>query len=159
MTRKQGMPYGRRIGSSPWAKAGLVAMTEGRIHRVGDSNFGVCCLAKGKDNNRRNCHITPASTPFPREMRQDRWTDWDVRKLCKEGQMKEALHTLDLMEQTGFRASFNTYVCLLHGCMNMKTLKVGKRVHGHILKHGVEPNILLGNALVNMYVKCGSMVD
>eukprot|EP00249_Psilotum_nudum_P015889 c25573_g11_i1 orf=2-652(-) len=80
-----------------------------------------------------------------------------VRALWKEGRLKEALHFLDLTRQRGFQQYLDTCMCLLEECINLKALKKGKQVHAHIVKRGFQSNILLGNALVNMYVKCGSI--
>eukprot|EP00249_Psilotum_nudum_P015225 c25216_g4_i1 orf=220-1116(+) len=83
----------------------------------------------------------------------------DVRIHCKEGRLKEALHILDLMDQEGIRVCLDTYVFLLQGCIIRNALAEGKWVHTHIIKSGFEQNIVLGNALVNMYSKCGSVAE
>ena len=36
---------------------------------------------------------------------------------------------------------------------------MGKQVHAHIIKAGVETDTFMGNNLVNMYAKCRSMDD
>eukprot|EP00249_Psilotum_nudum_P023049 c28733_g3_i2 orf=144-2033(+) len=83
----------------------------------------------------------------------------DVQTLCKEGRLKEALHILDHMDQQGIQAHSDSYFCLLQGCIDTKSLAEGKHVHAHIIKSGFKPNVFLRNALVNMYAKCGSVVD
>eukprot|EP01018_Ginkgo_biloba_P010078 Gb_35407 [translate_table: standard] len=52
----------------------------------------------------------------------------------------------------------SSYARLLRGCVSMKALGDGMRVHGHMIKTGIESDILLLNNLVNMYAKCGSVV-
>lgn len=51
------------------------------------------------------------------------------------------------------------YVALLQGCTTMKALVEGKQVHAHIVRSGIELNIILGTTLINTYAKCGSMDD
>eukprot|EP01018_Ginkgo_biloba_P013169 Gb_21054 [translate_table: standard] len=80
----------------------------------------------------------------------------DVRMLCEQGRLNEALHLLHLMNQP---ADTSTYVCLLQICTKKKALSEGKLVHTHINDRGLMPDVFLGNTLVNMYAKCGSLVD
>ncbi|KAJ7560412.1 hypothetical protein O6H91_04G128400 [Diphasiastrum complanatum] len=82
-----------------------------------------------------------------------------VSKLCHEGRLKEALFMVELMVQQNIPAPINTYVCLLKDCTRRKALAEGKRVHVLIIERGLGSNILLGNILVNMYAKCGSLVE
>ncbi|KAJ7526930.1 hypothetical protein O6H91_16G028000 [Diphasiastrum complanatum] len=83
----------------------------------------------------------------------------NVSKLCQEGRLKEALHMVELMIQQNTKAPINAYVGLLKACARRKALAEGKRVHALILQSGLDSHILLGNNLVNMYGKCGSVSD
>eukprot|EP01018_Ginkgo_biloba_P013140 Gb_38248 [translate_table: standard] len=80
----------------------------------------------------------------------------DVRNLCEQYRLKEALHILHVI---GEPVDTATYVSLLQGCIKKKALSEGKLVHTHINEMGFTPDRFLGNALVEMYVKCGSLVD
>eukprot|EP01018_Ginkgo_biloba_P021808 Gb_31465 [translate_table: standard] len=82
-----------------------------------------------------------------------------VRTLCKQGQLKEALDTLYVMDQQCFEVGSYTYASFLRGCVNKKALPEGKLVHAHMIETGFRPDILLGNNLVTMYAKCRSLVD
>eukprot|EP01018_Ginkgo_biloba_P000985 Gb_03691 [translate_table: standard] len=87
-------------------------------------------------------------------------TSADVRTLYKQGQLKEALHSLHVMDQRGICADESTYHFLLQGCLNKKTLLEGKLVHAHMIQTGFESrDISLGNKLVSMYAKCSRLVD
>eukprot|EP01018_Ginkgo_biloba_P002599 Gb_38503 [translate_table: standard] len=83
-------------------------------------------------------------------------THEDVRILCKQGRLKEALHILKFMEQ---RVDTSTYVCLIQVCTQKKALSYGKLVHNHMDEKSFVPDLFLGNILINMYIKCGSLVD
>eukprot|EP01018_Ginkgo_biloba_P003095 Gb_21016 [translate_table: standard] len=79
-----------------------------------------------------------------------------VRALCQQGRLKEALHSLHVMDR---RADSFTYASLLQLCMKKKAVSEGKLVHVHMNERGFVPNRFLGNTIMNMYVKCGSLVD
>eukprot|EP01018_Ginkgo_biloba_P017192 Gb_07106 [translate_table: standard] len=83
----------------------------------------------------------------------------DVGSLCRQGRLKEALDFFQLFEQRGIWADSSTYDSLLHVCVNKKALPEGKLVHAHIIQTGFKPKIYLGNRLVTIYAKCGSLVD
>eukprot|EP01018_Ginkgo_biloba_P022396 Gb_15666 [translate_table: standard] len=85
--------------------------------------------------------------------------DLDVITLCREGRLKEALECLDLMNQRGIKVDTNTYASLLQACTNANALVEAKKVHAHMLANKFELNVYLGNKLVSMYAKCGSLVD
>ncbi|KAJ7560407.1 hypothetical protein O6H91_04G128300 [Diphasiastrum complanatum] len=83
----------------------------------------------------------------------------NVSKLCQEGRLTEALHIVEIMVQQNIPVPINTYACLLKWSSRRKALAEGKRVHALIVHRGLHPNIFLGNALINMYAKCGSVLD
>ncbi|KAJ7564743.1 hypothetical protein O6H91_02G031500 [Diphasiastrum complanatum] len=66
---------------------------------------------------------------------------------------------LELMVHENIQTPINTYACLLKECTRKKALAEGKRVHALIVQRGLDSNIFLGNTLVNMYAKCGSLLD
>eukprot|EP01018_Ginkgo_biloba_P007728 Gb_21234 [translate_table: standard] len=79
-----------------------------------------------------------------------------MRILCKQGKLKEALQILHGMAQP---ADSSTYVCLLQACIKKKALSEGKLVHLHMNERGFIPSRLVGNTLVDMYAKRGSLVE
>ncbi|KAI3731784.1 hypothetical protein L1987_62973 [Smallanthus sonchifolius] len=54
-----------------------------------------------------------------------------------------------------FKASSVTVAIVLPVCVRLKGLKLGKSVHSHVIKSGLESQTLVGNALVSMYLKLG----
>eukprot|EP01018_Ginkgo_biloba_P032084 Gb_05882 [translate_table: standard] len=80
-----------------------------------------------------------------------------VRTLSHQSRQKDTLHILHVMDQC---AHDSTYVSLLEGCVKAKNLSEGKLVHTHIIQTGNKSqDIFLGNTLLNLYVKCGSLMD
>ncbi|XP_024541807.1 pentatricopeptide repeat-containing protein At4g18520, chloroplastic-like [Selaginella moellendorffii] len=51
----------------------------------------------------------------------------------------------------------SSYAELLRRCGRARALEDGRRVHAHIVSTGQSPNPFLGNLLVQMYGKCGSL--
>eukprot|EP01018_Ginkgo_biloba_P002677 Gb_01638 [translate_table: standard] len=62
-------------------------------------------------------------------------------------------------QQLGIWADPSNHISLLQECLNKKNLAEGKLVHAHMIYAGFRPGMFLGNTLVNMYAKCGSLVD
>eukprot|EP01018_Ginkgo_biloba_P001634 Gb_19896 [translate_table: standard] len=79
-----------------------------------------------------------------------------VRTLCKQGRLKEALHNLHVMDRL---IDCSTYAFLLQGCVSKSALPDGKLVHAHITEKGLMRDRFLGNTLMNMYSKCGTLAD
>lgn len=75
---------------------------------------------------------------------------------CKYHNLKEALQILQIADDW---VDSSTYVSLLQGCIRKKSLPYGKLVHAHFNQAGFTAGILLDNTLINMYFKCGSLVD
>eukprot|EP01018_Ginkgo_biloba_P034728 Gb_12554 [translate_table: standard] len=81
----------------------------------------------------------------------------NVITLCKQGRLKEALNILHVIQEL---TPTSTYASLLQGCVYTKSLPEGKLIHAHIIRTGFKcQDILLGNALITMYAKCGSLVE
>jgi len=97
--------------------------------------------------------MSPASLP---KIKINTTSLQDVRTLCKKGCLKEAL---SILNTPGSHVDSCTYVSLLQACMKNKTLSEGKRIHAHINNQRFKGDNRLWNALINMYVKCGSLVD
>eukprot|EP01018_Ginkgo_biloba_P039032 Gb_40503 [translate_table: standard] len=79
--------------------------------------------------------------------------------LCKEGRLKEAVDILHQMDQRGIMVDSDTYASLLEACGNIKALAEGKQVHSNMSACGIDDNVFLGTKLVNMYAKCGSLMN
>eukprot|EP01018_Ginkgo_biloba_P023999 Gb_36140 [translate_table: standard] len=88
------------------------------------------------------------------------YTDGNVRILCKQGRLKEALKILHLIDNSDICADSSTYASLLQGCVNNNSLPEGKLVHAHIIQTAFKcEEIFFGNKLMTMYAKCGSLID
>ncbi|TYI24243.1 hypothetical protein ES332_A06G220000v1 [Gossypium tomentosum] len=75
----------------------------------------------------------------------------------KTKQFNETSKVFDEMVKNGVVPSSVTLVSLLSACSKLRDLKVGKLVHEYIGKCELKPNLILENALMDMYSACGEM--
>ncbi|XP_057816438.2 pentatricopeptide repeat-containing protein At3g12770-like [Cryptomeria japonica] len=85
-------------------------------------------------------------------------TRLNLTALCKEGQLKQALHVL---LTTHNPPGHSTYLQLLQTCILKNTLSQGKFVHSFISheRFTFAVRTTFQSKLIHMYVKCGSLVD
>ena len=73
---------------------------------------------------------------------------------------KTFLHSRNFfkMQFEGIPPNAITFICSLKACASIGALDKGKEIHMNIEKDGlVQQNIVVGNALIDMYAKCGSL--
>ncbi|KAL8057005.1 hypothetical protein ABFX02_04G155600 [Erythranthe guttata] len=69
----------------------------------------------------------------------------------------EALNLYMRMRRSGFGADQSTLTSVLRGCTSLALLELGRQVHVHVIKF--DRDLVLNNALLDMYCKCGSLED
>eukprot|EP00249_Psilotum_nudum_P005992 c19378_g1_i1 orf=48-1511(+) len=81
-----------------------------------------------------------------------------VAVVCGRQRLRQERNRLDAL---GSEVEFDTlkYASLLRWCGNAKSLADGKWVHARIIGSGRDGEAFLGNLLVQMYGKCGSVED
>ncbi|KAL7585660.1 hypothetical protein Lser_V15G42744 [Lactuca serriola] len=83
----------------------------------------------------------------------------------QNGDNETALGLFLQLKQEGVFPTHYTFGNLLSACANLADLRLGQQSHTHVLKHGFkfesgpESDIFVGNSLIDMYVKCGSVED
>ena len=65
----------------------------------------------------------------------------------------------DIEHPFGIMSCYEAIGSLLERFGNTKDLEKGKKVNVHMVYHGLESSILLGNLLISMYVKCGTLAN
>lgn len=78
---------------------------------------------------------------------------------CKHGQAEESIELYTKMRMSGAQPDDHVYVAVLKACASVAALTSGKLVHGDIIRSGMETNVFVGSALVDMYFKCGSLKE
>ncbi|XP_014493460.2 pentatricopeptide repeat-containing protein At3g24000, mitochondrial [Vigna radiata var. radiata] len=74
----------------------------------------------------------------------------------ENGNYPRALQLLIEMLQTRKEKNYVTFTTALSACYNLEKLKM---VHALVILLGLHPNLIIGNALVTMYGKFGSMAE
>ncbi|KAM7277327.1 hypothetical protein ACFE04_019193 [Oxalis oulophora] len=83
----------------------------------------------------------------------------------QNGENEEALGLFRQLKRESMSPSHYTFGNLLNACANLADLQLGRQAHSHVLKHGFrfqfgeESDIFVGNSLIDMYMKCGSVED
>jgi pentatricopeptide repeat protein len=75
---------------------------------------------------------------------------------ARDGQAHEALECFALMRSEGLSPNEITFACILSACSCLTAVDKGIHIHNEIANAGLlGTSLALGNALVNMYAKCG----
>ena len=104
--------------------------------------------------------IEDAAVVFDR-MKGRNLITWNVMigAYAGSGRGVEAYELYLKMKEEGFQPNAVTYMSLLNECASTGALEWVKDVHRHILEEGYESDVRVGNALVHMYAKSGSIED
>jgi pentatricopeptide repeat protein len=98
----------------------------------------------------------------------DGLSSWDVVSLTtlisgysQRGHPEEAISYFDRMQNKSLFANAITFACILDSCGLAGALRKGKEVHAQIVGFVCEQGdaLLAGNALVDMYGKCGELAQ
>lgn len=76
---------------------------------------------------------------------------------CEEFQLSFDL--FQKMQEGSVCSSNYTFLYLLKACARLKCLEKGWEIHNEIVKESYERDLFVGNTLVDMYGKCGSLVE
>eukprot|EP01018_Ginkgo_biloba_P002732 Gb_33135 [translate_table: standard] len=82
------------------------------------------------------------------------WTAM-IAGYAQNGQGVDALKLFQQMQLAGVEAGIKTFASVLPACTNLATLEQGMEIHKEIIRRGFESVVFVGNALVDMYAKCG----
>ncbi|CAH2045363.1 unnamed protein product [Thlaspi arvense] len=74
----------------------------------------------------------------------------------RANEWEEALDFLALMRKEVEDIDNVTLVWILNVCSGVSDVQMGKQAHGFIYRHGYDTNVIVANALLGMYGKCGT---
>lgn len=80
-----------------------------------------------------------------------------ISGFCQNGNAAEALEVLDEMRLEGVKMDPVTVSSLLAVCSQSDDSLSGMLIHLYVIKHGLECDLFVSNALINMYAKFGSL--
>ncbi|KFK29686.1 hypothetical protein AALP_AA7G165600 [Arabis alpina] len=77
---------------------------------------------------------------------------------AETGDCSEAMNLLSQMRKEGTEPNLVTLLAVVSACTHSASLSFASKIHSHILKCGFMSTTVLGNALTDMYAKCGSLL-
>ncbi|PIA41445.1 hypothetical protein AQUCO_02200097v1 [Aquilegia coerulea] len=77
----------------------------------------------------------------------------------RNGRFREAFDLFRSMQSEGLKPSEFTAVSLLNACARLGAIEQGKWIHAYINKSKIELNIIVLTAIIDMYCKCGAIVE
>ena len=77
---------------------------------------------------------------------------------AQQGRCQEALNCFECMRNEFIDPDAVTFISILNACASMGAINKGKQIHEEIVNRSLlKDDIMLGNALVDMYAKCGEL--
>ena len=101
------------------------------------------------------------------KMKQRNVVSWNalIAGYTQNGENEEALRLFLFLKRESIWPTHYTFGNLLSACANLADLQLGLQAHAHVLKQGfrfqsgAESDVFVGNSLIDMYMKCGSVED
>lgn len=78
-----------------------------------------------------------------------------IARLAQSDQSKEAIELFCRMRQAFVIPNEFTFASILQATATMGNLDFGMQIHGHIVKFGLDSNVFVSNAIMDVYAKCG----
>ncbi|KAL3507091.1 hypothetical protein ACH5RR_032473 [Cinchona calisaya] len=78
---------------------------------------------------------------------------------AQNGYTSEVVELFMNMTIAGFQHDEFTYTSILCACACLQNMEMGGQLHSAIIKSKYASNLFVGNALVDMYAKCGALED
>lgn len=82
-----------------------------------------------------------------------------IAGFAQNGMFGDAVSMFRRMVVEGYRPNETTVVCTLSACGHLGTLRIGEWIHGFVHKSGIGISCFVGNAMIDMYGKCGSLKE
>ncbi|XP_059644342.1 putative pentatricopeptide repeat-containing protein At1g17630 [Cornus florida] len=82
-----------------------------------------------------------------------------ISGFASKGRGEESLELFRRMQLAEMMANSVTISSVLSVCAELSALRLGREIHGHVVRAIMDSNILVGNGLINMYTKCGSLKE
>ncbi|KAH7443863.1 hypothetical protein KP509_02G053800 [Ceratopteris richardii] len=92
---------------------------------------------------------------FPRDV-----VSWNALILgyIQNGPVKKAFECFSKLQNEGLSPNATTHACILKACGILGERKIGEQIHNELVGQGLlKRDVVLGNALVDMYSRCGML--
>uniref|UniRef100_A0A803KM62 Pentatricopeptide repeat-containing protein n=1 Tax=Chenopodium quinoa TaxID=63459 RepID=A0A803KM62_CHEQI len=81
-----------------------------------------------------------------------------ISALAGNGLKNHAWNYFEKMLDLEIKPNMHTIIAVLTVCKDESYLNLGRSLHGYVMKHGIEVNIELSTALIEMYTNCSDEV-
>ncbi|XP_057868728.2 pentatricopeptide repeat-containing protein At3g12770 [Cryptomeria japonica] len=78
-----------------------------------------------------------------------------IARHAQNGHARESLLFFNRMHLMGLKPDSITMASVLPACAQLGDVQYGVKIHASIVRNGLELDITVGNALIDMYAKCG----
>ncbi|XP_055960956.1 pentatricopeptide repeat-containing protein At5g13270, chloroplastic isoform X2 [Mercurialis annua] len=78
-----------------------------------------------------------------------------ISAYAENGSLDKAFSLFINMISLGIRPNSSIYIGLLRSLLNPSLLEIGKQVHSHAIRNGLDTCVSVNTGISNMYVKCG----
>ncbi|KAF5734071.1 pentatricopeptide repeat-containing protein [Tripterygium wilfordii] len=82
-----------------------------------------------------------------------------IRAYAWNGPFEESLRLYWWMLDSGMRPTKFTFPSVLKACSGLQALEEGKEIHDHVRRLGLESDVFVCTALIDLYAKCGDLVE
>lgn len=80
-----------------------------------------------------------------------------IRRLCRDGQLREALQLLHQMDQKGISISRDIFYHLLQVCAKKRDLSIARQLQSYRIARDLRSVTVLGDHLIRIFVSCGNL--
>lgn len=87
------------------------------------------------------------------------WTTMVTAYATNSVEVEKAISSFSQMRESGFTPNQFTCASVLVGISSLCLLESGRQVHGFLCKAGLDTYECVESALIDMYAKCGSIID
>ncbi|KAM3376023.1 pentatricopeptide repeat-containing protein, mitochondrial [Capsicum galapagoense] len=139
-----------------YGRHGLVTLAEEVFAKMEERNvvsWNAMIMGYAKAGN-----LTAAKELFDKMPNRDviSWTSM-ITGYCQVNRFSDAIALFQEMMTIKVKPDEVTVASVLSACARLGILDVGKAVHDYVRQHDIKMDIYVGNALVDMYCKCGSV--
>ncbi|CAH1414829.1 unnamed protein product [Lactuca virosa] len=82
-----------------------------------------------------------------------------IARYSQSDRCEEAVRLFCRMRQGSAVPNQFTFASVLQACATMENSRLGKQIHSHVQKVGLDSNVYVSNALMDVYSKCGFIED
>ncbi|XP_027343904.1 pentatricopeptide repeat-containing protein At3g16610 [Abrus precatorius] len=80
-----------------------------------------------------------------------------IRAYAWTGPFQQAIHLYHRMLHLGLTPTNFTFPFVLKACSALQAIQVGRQIHDHALTLGLQTDVYVSTALLDMYAKCGDL--